>query len=514
MSTTAEPYEEALARAAAHARGNGSPRSATVRSVHARRPMRWQPCWVDRCQPPGVSPRRCDRRARDRCRSRTDGNRFRPIFRLGHGRHAAGRTCRRLDGQRLGPERGHAVRNAGRRSCGRGRRPLVAGDTWSSTRSRCRLRDGRDDGQLHGTRSGSLLRAGSNWVGRASRRTVWCAESSRAGGGGAARHGSTSPCAISGLGSQLWWLPTTRAAYFRMRLPGRWGKYPLAIPSSSVCRLGTSTRAPSIRSMSRLPSLVREMLGCTSTARSVCRAAASPDLEHLTAGVQEADSWATDAHKTLNVPYDCGVAIVRDPKAMRMAFGLHTSYLVNDESGLGDPYEKVPELSRRARGVPVWAVLRSLGRDGVGQLVGGLAARAGEIAAGVAEIDGVEVLNDVVYTQICVAVGDAARTAEVAARLVSDGTAWMSASHWSGRDILRISVSNWSTDDVDVQRSVDALRRAVNGQMSPRAIATAPRCMYVLTASNGTASTAGKPGFSPRTDSWRVARFSTPRAWV
>ena len=192
-------------------------------------------------------------------------------------------------------------------------------------------------------------------------------------------------------------------------------------------------------------------------------AAASPRLQHLTSGVDGADSWATDAHKTLNVPYDCGVAIVRDPSAMRTAFGLHTSYLINDESGHGDPYEKVPELSRRARGVPVWAVLRSLGREGVSQLVEGLTSRATQLAEGVAQIEGVEVLNDVVYTQVCVAVGDAARTAEVAARLVEDGTAWMSASHWGGRDILRISVSNWSTDDEDVRLSVDALRRAVEG---------------------------------------------------
>ncbi len=190
-------------------------------------------------------------------------------------------------------------------------------------------------------------------------------------------------------------------------------------------------------------------------------AAASPKLQHLTSGVDGADSWTTDAHKTLNVPYDCGVAIVRSSEAMRAAFGLHTSYLISDESGHGDPYDKVPELSRRARGVPVWAVLRSLGRDGVAQLVERLTIRATALAEGVAQIDGVEVLNDVVYTQICVAVGDAARTAEVAARLVEDGTAWMSASHWSGRDILRISVSNWTTDDEDVTRSIDALRRAL-----------------------------------------------------
>ena len=190
-------------------------------------------------------------------------------------------------------------------------------------------------------------------------------------------------------------------------------------------------------------------------------AAASPALQHLTTGVGAADSWATDAHKTLNVPYDCGVAIVRDPEAVRSAFGLHASYLVSDGTRHGDPHEKVPELSRRARGVPVWAVLRSLGRDGVAQLVDGLAARAGEIAEGIGRIDGVEVLNDVVYTQVCAAVGDGQRTHEVAARLVADGTVWMSASQWRGRDVLRISVSNWATDEQDALRSVDALQRAV-----------------------------------------------------
>ncbi len=191
-------------------------------------------------------------------------------------------------------------------------------------------------------------------------------------------------------------------------------------------------------------------------------AAASPQLRRLTAGAHDADSWTTDAHKTLNVPYDCGVAIVKDATAMRTTFGLHTSYLISDETAHGDPYDKVPELSRRARGVPVWAALRSLGRSGVIELVDGLAERARQIAESVAQIDGVEVINDVVYTQVCVTVGDATRTAEVAARLVADGTAWMSASHWGGRDILRISVSNWSTDDDDVRRSVDALRRAVS----------------------------------------------------
>ncbi|MDQ1485643.1 MAG: hypothetical protein QOJ62_1336 [Actinomycetota bacterium] len=189
-------------------------------------------------------------------------------------------------------------------------------------------------------------------------------------------------------------------------------------------------------------------------------AAACPELHHLTEGVGGADSWATDAHKTLNVPYDCGIAAVRDPAAMRSAFGLHTSYLIASDDGPGDSHEKVPELSRRARGIPVWAALRSLGRDGVADLVGGLARRARTIADQVATIEGALVLNDIVYTQISVSFGTDERTRAVTARLIADGGTWMSGSRWHDRDVLRISVSNWSTDDEDIRRSIDALRRA------------------------------------------------------
>ncbi len=189
-------------------------------------------------------------------------------------------------------------------------------------------------------------------------------------------------------------------------------------------------------------------------------AAAAPSLRAEVAGLADADSWATDAHKTLNVPYDCGVAIVADPGAMRETFGVHTSYLISDESGPGDPCEKVPELSRRARGVPVWAALRSLGRDGVAALIEGMVANARAIAAGIGEIDGAEILNDVVYTQVCVAFGTDERTRAVTQRLIADGSAWMSGSRWRGRDVLRVSVSNWSTDAEDVRRSVAAVVRA------------------------------------------------------
>jgi glutamate/tyrosine decarboxylase-like PLP-dependent enzyme len=192
-------------------------------------------------------------------------------------------------------------------------------------------------------------------------------------------------------------------------------------------------------------------------------AAASPRLRHLVDGVADADSWATDAHKTLNTPYDCGIAVVADPAAMRSALAMHSSYLVADQTGPGDMHDKVPELSRRARGVPVWAVLRSLGRDGVRDLVDGLTAQARALATGIEKIDGAQVLNDVVYTQACVTFGDDERTRAVTARLIADGSAWMSGSRWRGRDVLRVSVSNWSTDDADVRRSLAALTKAATG---------------------------------------------------
>jgi glutamate/tyrosine decarboxylase-like PLP-dependent enzyme len=187
-------------------------------------------------------------------------------------------------------------------------------------------------------------------------------------------------------------------------------------------------------------------------------AAAAPAYRHLTEGMRAADSWATDAHKTLNVPYDCGIAIVRDPAAVKAAMGMHGDYLIHDEAG--DPFEKVPELSRRARSVPVYAVLAALGRQGVADLVERMAGHAAAFAREIAEIPGAEVLNDVVFTQVCVTFGDDDRTREVVARLLADGEAWMSGSLWRGRAVLRISVSNWSTTEGDVGRSLRALARA------------------------------------------------------
>ncbi|MEU4269513.1 pyridoxal-dependent decarboxylase [Streptomyces sp. NPDC026092] len=187
-------------------------------------------------------------------------------------------------------------------------------------------------------------------------------------------------------------------------------------------------------------------------------AAASPRYAHLTAGCADADSWATDAHKTLNVPYDCGLAIVRDPSALRAAMGEQGDYLIQHEHG--DPIDKVPELSRRGRAFTVWAAFRSLGRSGVADLVERLCRHASAFAAGIADIDGATVLNEVAFTQVCAEFGGDARTDRVLARLLDDGTAWISGSTWHGRRVMRISVSNWSTTDEDVRRTLEAIRRA------------------------------------------------------
>jgi glutamate/tyrosine decarboxylase-like PLP-dependent enzyme len=189
-------------------------------------------------------------------------------------------------------------------------------------------------------------------------------------------------------------------------------------------------------------------------------AAASPSYRHLTLGLDAADSWATDAHKTLNVPYDSGLAIVRDPTALAAGFGVEADYLIG---AAGDPMERVPEFSRRARGFAVWAALRSLGRHGVAALVDRLCATAGMLAKGFEEIDEVEVVNDVVFTQVMFRLATDERTSEAGRRLLADGTCVVTPAVWHGRAVQRCAVSNWSTTEADVARTVDAVRRVVAG---------------------------------------------------
>jgi glutamate/tyrosine decarboxylase-like PLP-dependent enzyme len=186
-------------------------------------------------------------------------------------------------------------------------------------------------------------------------------------------------------------------------------------------------------------------------------AAATPTLAALASGIEKADSWATDAHKTLNVPYDSGLAFVRDPDTLRAAMAITAEYLPTT-SPRRNPSDYTPELSRRARGVDVWAALKQLGRSGVAALVEGCVANAKLMAAELTAA-GFEVLNDVVFNQVLVSFGSAEETRRVIAGVQADGTSWCGGTEWQGRTAMRISVSSWATTPEDVERSVHAMIR-------------------------------------------------------
>jgi glutamate/tyrosine decarboxylase-like PLP-dependent enzyme len=192
-------------------------------------------------------------------------------------------------------------------------------------------------------------------------------------------------------------------------------------------------------------------------------AAASRKLDHLTEGLSRADSWSTDAHKWLNVPYDCGFIAVADAAALRAAMGVSAAYLP-PASEARDSYDYVPESSRRARGFVLYAALRSLGRRGVAELVERTCDRARLMAAELGVDPALEVLNEVVINQVLVAIRaeDAAEvTADAIDRIQRDGTCWLSGTTWRGRPAIRVSVSNWRTSEEDVRRSAAAIRSAV-----------------------------------------------------
>jgi glutamate/tyrosine decarboxylase-like PLP-dependent enzyme len=192
-------------------------------------------------------------------------------------------------------------------------------------------------------------------------------------------------------------------------------------------------------------------------------AAASPALASLTAGVGDADSWATDGHKWLNVAYDCGVVAVRDRAAHAAAMGMTAAYLVRSGDAERSNSDWVPEASRRGRGFAVYAALRSLGRSGVAELVERCCALARRLAERVAA-EGVEVLNDVVLNQVLLRFGaNDAVTDEVIGRVQADGTCWVGGTRWRGQAAMRVSVSNWSTTEADIDRSADAILRAAGG---------------------------------------------------
>ena len=186
-------------------------------------------------------------------------------------------------------------------------------------------------------------------------------------------------------------------------------------------------------------------------------AAVAPERAHLVRGVGTADSWATDAHKWLNVPYDSGLAFVRDPQPLRAAMGVTAAYL--PDSMMREPAAHAPELSRRARGVEVWAVLRALGRSGLADLIERDCRHATAFAEGLASA-GFEILNDVVLNQVLVSFGDEEATRRVVAAIQEDGTCWAGITVWQGRTAMRISVSGWSTTADDVERSLAAMLRA------------------------------------------------------
>jgi glutamate/tyrosine decarboxylase-like PLP-dependent enzyme len=196
-------------------------------------------------------------------------------------------------------------------------------------------------------------------------------------------------------------------------------------------------------------------------------ARASRELAHLAVGVEGADSWATDAHKWLNVPYDCGVAIVASADDQRAAMGAAASYLIRTAGAERDALDWVPEFSRRARGFTVWAALRSLGRRGLARLVEDSCARARQFAELLSAEPGVEILNDVVLNQVLVRfLGDDpgasdALTAAVVRRVQQEGTCWLGGTLWKGRAAMRVSVSNWRTTEADVELSVAAILAAL-----------------------------------------------------
>jgi glutamate/tyrosine decarboxylase-like PLP-dependent enzyme len=185
-------------------------------------------------------------------------------------------------------------------------------------------------------------------------------------------------------------------------------------------------------------------------------AAAAPTRVHLTAGLGEADSWAVDAHKWLNVPYDNALAFVRDRHALQAAMSINAAYLVQGE--MREPYHFTPEMSRRARGVEIWAALRTLGRAGLAALIERTCELAMRFADGF-RVAGYPVHNEVVLNQVLVSFGDAESTRRTIAAVQAEGTCWCGSSVWQGQTAMRVSVSSWATTVEDVDRSVAAIVR-------------------------------------------------------
>jgi glutamate/tyrosine decarboxylase-like PLP-dependent enzyme len=196
-------------------------------------------------------------------------------------------------------------------------------------------------------------------------------------------------------------------------------------------------------------------------------ARATPDRAHLAAGIDEADSWAVDGHKWLQTPYDCGYAIVRDQEAHTRAMQIAASYLPGTADGERTPGDYVPELSRRARGLATWALIRHLGRKGIAEMISRHCAFARRFADRLGAEPGVEILNTVTLNQVTVRFGDDELTRRTIARIQSDGVCFVSGSEWRGHWVMRISVIGGATTEADVDRSIAAMLsawRAVSGR--------------------------------------------------
>jgi glutamate/tyrosine decarboxylase-like PLP-dependent enzyme len=199
-------------------------------------------------------------------------------------------------------------------------------------------------------------------------------------------------------------------------------------------------------------------------------AAVSPKLRHLVSGIELADSWTTDAHKWLNVPYDSGIVLCAHPESHRIAMTAQAAYLIMDQGRrrVRDQLDWVPEFSRRARGFAVYAALRSLGRVGVVELVERCCAQARRFADGIAEIPGARVLNEVVLNQVLFCFEDDERTDAALAAVQASGEVWLSGTTWDGRKAIRVSVSNWQTGDEDTDLVLGEFRRAVEAPLPAR----------------------------------------------
>ncbi|MGH7679373.1 MAG: pyridoxal phosphate-dependent decarboxylase family protein, partial [Gemmatimonadaceae bacterium] len=183
----------------------------------------------------------------------------------------------------------------------------------------------------------------------------------------------------------------------------------------------------------------------------------APSRAHLASGIEHADSWATDCHKWLNVPYDSGVAFVRDGLALRQSMAITAEYLPT-ETPQRNPSDYTPELSRRARGVDVWAAMRALGRSGLTEMVERHCRLARRFAEGLSAA-GFEILNDVVLNQVLVSFGDPDATRRMIHAIQDDGTMWAGETTWQGRTAMRLSVIGWSTTDEDVEKCLEAIGR-------------------------------------------------------